>query len=317
MTIHRPPERAPGNNSAHRPGTAPDPVLAPLTGPQTAQLIRLALDAAGENGLHATFDGTDALLLSPGPLLPQLSSDLVAGLSNLARVVAPEHPHRWPRLVHDHFNRLGAHLSDGPPPPPTDPTRDLIARLVPTTALPSSWTAGMPEFLPGLLAVPATHTDGVVTLHLDPNDFGMTREDALDTALTNLRHHPDHVEHFTHEGATITALSGSTFAASRALVLDTVLRETLHTENPPHGVLVALPARSLLLIHVIDDLAILPALAVMLGLSLRTHTTQPGPLTPWIHHVTAAGWSPATTQPDDLRSVHLTPALQSLTRTLP
>lgn len=306
MTIQHPPERASGNDSA----------LAPLTGPQTAHLVRLAVAAAGEFGLRATFDGTDALLLSPGPLLPGLDSDLVAGLGNLARIVATEHPHRWPQLVSDHFHRLGEHLSHGPPAPPTDPVRDLVARLVPTTSLPPAWTAGTPEFLPGLLAVPATHDDGVVTLHVDAADFGMTRAEALDAALTNLRRRPDHVEFVDHEGAAIAVIGGSTFAASRALVLDTVLRETLHVEDPPHGVLVALPARSLLLVHVVTDLSILPALAVMLGLSLRAYSTQPGPLTPWIQYVADAKWQPATTQPTDLDAIHLTPVLHALTRTL-
>ncbi|GAB2567537.1 DUF1444 domain-containing protein [Kribbella endophytica] len=302
MTIHHPPERASGNNCA----------LAPLTEPQAAHLVRLALDAAGERGLRATFDGTDALLLSPGPL----DATLIAGLSNLARIVAGEHPHRWPQLVSDHFNRLGEHLSHGPPAPPTDPVRDLVARLVPTTSLPPAWTAGTPEFLPGLLAVPATHDEGVVTLHLEPADFGMTRAEALDAALANLRRLPDQVEYVDHDGATIAVIGGSSFAASRALVLDTVLRESLRVENPPHGVLVALPARGLLLVHVVTDLSILPALAVMLGLSLRAHAIQPGPLTPWIQYVADATWHPATTQPKDLEAIHLTPVLQALTRTL-
>ncbi|GAB3822395.1 hypothetical protein [Kribbella italica] len=306
MTIHHPPERASGNDRA----------LPPLTASQAAHLVRLALDAAGERGLRATFDGTDALLLAPGPLLPHVRSGLVAGLGNLARIVAPEHPQRWPQLVSDHFDRLGEHLSHGPPPPPTDPVRDLVARLVPTTSLPPAWTAGTPEFLPGLLAVPATHDDGVVTLHLDPADFGMTRAEALDAALANLRRRTDQVELVDHEGAAIAVIGGSSFAASRALVLDTVLRETLHVENPPHGVLVALPARSLLLVHVVTDLSILSALAVMLGLSLRAHSTQPGPLTPWIQYVADSSWYPATTQPKDLEAIHLTPVLHALTRTL-
>jgi hypothetical protein len=312
MTIHHPdpPERAPGNHSSDR------CALTPLTSAQAAHLVQLAVSTAGEHGLRATFDGVDSLILRPGPSVPGLDSDLIAGLTNLARIVATEHPHRWPHLVNDHFACLSRHLRQGPPSPPTDPARDLLARLVPTSALPAAWTAGTPEFLPGLLAVPATQDDGVVTLHLDPSDYGMTRAEAIDTALANLRRRPDELEYADHDGATVAVLSGSTFAASRALVLDTVLRETLHVENPPYGVLVALPARNLLLVHVIEDLSLLPALAVMLTISLRTHATQPGPLTPWIHHVSGGTWAPATTQPADLNAIHLTPALHALTRSL-
>ncbi|ADB30045.1 hypothetical protein Kfla_0940 [Kribbella flavida DSM 17836] len=319
------PERAHGN---HLP---PDPpvrrALPPLSRAETAHLVRLAVAAAAEHGLQATYDGTDALRLTPavrrapstdppGSFELGCGGEIVAGLTNLARMVAAERSHRWPQLVAEHFDRLGDHLLHGPPPPPADPSRDLLARLTPTSSLPPSWTAGLREFLPGLLAVPATTDNGLVTMHLDPSDFGMTRAEALSTGLANLRRLPDTVEYVDHDGARIAVLSGSSFAASRALVLDTVLRETLHVENPQYGVLVALPVRSLLLIHVVTDLSVLPAIAVMLGLSLRTHAEHPGPLTPWIHHVTGSTWSPATTQPDDLEAIHLTPEVQALARTL-
>ncbi|MDX6281285.1 MAG: hypothetical protein QOH03_2356, partial [Kribbellaceae bacterium] len=93
--------------------------------------------------------------------------------------------------------------------------------------------------------------------------------------------------------------SGSNFAASRALVLDTVLRESLHVENPPYGVLAAMPVRDLLLVHVITDLSVLRALGMMLNLAGRSHATDPGPLSPWVYLVGPTGWQPATRTADD------------------
>ena len=54
-------------------------------------------------------------------------------------------------------------------------------------------------------------------------------------------------------------LTGGMFTASRALVLDTVLRESLRVENPPFGCLVAMPARDMLLIHVVRDQTVVSA----------------------------------------------------------
>ena len=312
-------ERAAGN---HHP-------LAPLTQAQLTHLVQLCVTAAAERGLHATYNGTDALLLAPGtgPFAPGFSPPLIAGLTNLARVVARHRQRDWPHLVATHFDELRINLHTGPPGPPADPERDLLLSLTPKTSLPPDWTTQTPEFLPGLLAVPCTYDDSVATLHCDPSDFGMTPAEAHQAGMANLRRLTDTIEYVENDGAQLAVLRGSPFAASRALVLDTVLRESLHTEDPPHGVLVALPVRSLLLIHIITDLSVLPALASLLAITLRTHAELPGPLTPWIYLAAPpasaatmiAGphpWTPATTQPTDLRDLRPSPDFLALAQTL-
>ncbi|TDO34655.1 hypothetical protein EV643_12614 [Kribbella sp. VKM Ac-2527] len=310
-------ERAAGN---HHP-------LAPLTQAQLAHLVRLCVTAAAERGLHATYNGSDALLLEPRTeaFAPGFSPPLIAGLTNLARVVARNRQRDWPHLVATHFDELRINLHTGPPPPPADPERDLLLSLTPKTSLPPDWTAQTPEFLPSLLAVPCTYDDNIATLHCDPSDYGMTPAEAHQAGLANLCRLTDTVEYVENDGAQLAVLSDSPFAASRALVLDTVLRETLHIEDPPHGVLVALPVRSVLLIHVITDLSVLPALASLLAITLRTHTELPGPLTPWIYLAAPQGsgapmvappWTPATTQPANLRDLRPSPAFLALAQTL-
>jgi hypothetical protein len=253
MTIDSSTARAQDNHSDR-----PDPVLIPLTRTQAARLVRLGLTAAARLGLQLTYEGGAALV----PVEPTAGSPIL-GLSNLARVVSTQEADRWPTLVEEHFVQVLHQLRMGPPRPPTDPERELIQRLVPRHALPAEWTADRADFLPGLIGVPATAQDGVVTMFLDPSDLGLTWSAAERYGLANLRRLTDHVEHVDHDDIRIALVTGTIFTASRALVLDAVLRESLHLETPPYGVLAAVPARDVLLIHVIRDLSVIPALGVL------------------------------------------------------
>jgi hypothetical protein len=276
---------------------------------------------AGRDLLTAYIPETGTLAVPPsclpaaGPLAAHLGGAFF-GLGNLARTVAAQPRQRWAQLVEQHFDDLLATVQR-PPNLPTDPERQLYLRLAATSSLPVEWTAHLPEFLPGLVAVPATSNNGTFSLHFDPSTFGLTWTEAHRIALTNLNQFTDHVTHIDYDGVHLAVLSDTTWAASRALVLDTVLRESLQIENPQYGLLVALPARHLLLIHVIRDLAVIPALGAMLHLTHDAYEAAPGPLTRSIYLVDESGWHPATTSPPDhpLRH-HLSPHLQALTQSL-
>ncbi|NIK54530.1 hypothetical protein [Kribbella shirazensis] len=290
----------------------PDPVLTPLSRRQADRLVHLALRAATDLGLTVTYQGGAALV----PADPSADRP-VLGLSNLARIIARFEEDRWPSLIEEHFTGMLAQLSQGPPPPPADPERELIQRLVPRDALPSSWTSDRPDFLPGLISVPSAETDGVVTMYFEPADLGLTWSDAERFGLANLRRLKDQVEYVDHDDLRITFVSGTGYAASRALVLDTVLRETLQVEHPPYGVLAALPARDTLILHVIEDLSVLPALGVLLNVAARCYSRDPGPLSPEVHLVTPGlTWHPATTELPDHAPLRLSPELESLTKLL-
>lgn len=292
-----------------------DPVLTPLTRKQAALLVHLGLTIAARLGLDVTYEGGAALVP-----VESTGSGPVLGLSNLARTLSRYAEDHWPDLIEEHFVQLLGCVRHGPPAPPADPERQLIQRLVPREALPADWTADRPDFLPGLLSVPATVEDGIVTMFLEPSDLGLTWSAAEHLGLTNLRRLTDHVEYVDHDDLRISLITGTSFAASRALVLDTVLQETLQLESPPpHGVLVALPARDLLLIHVIRDLSVIPALGLLLNLAARSHTHDPGPLSPEVHLVTldpTPTWHPATTQSPDHTPLRLSLQLDALTKLL-
>jgi hypothetical protein len=284
-----------------------DPALAPLSAAEAAHLIRLATEAAAERGLEVTYDGAGALVTKAGA---------IAGLTNLARTASGQRRHHWRQLVGAHFDQIAGMVRSGAPAPPADPVNELYLRLIPGEALPAVWTELTPEFVPGLLTVPATHSAGAVTMHLDPQDFGLTRAAATEAGLANLRRLTDKVEYVRDEGAELAVLSGSTFTASRALVLDTVLRESLHVENPPHGVLVAMPVRDLLLVHVISGDSLIPSLSLMLTIAHRTYAEEPGPLVPWVYLVTEDGWHSATTQTDDWFQIRLSRDMLALAQRL-
>ncbi|MFI5696678.1 hypothetical protein ACIA58_32790 [Kribbella sp. NPDC051586] len=306
MTIDTFTEHAQGNNSH------PDPALAPLSRGQAARLVHLALSAAAELGLDLTYQGGAALVPAH-----RREDSPVLGLSNLARTLARFDEDDWPVLVEEHFDQLMEQLRQGPPTAPTDPERELIQRLVPRDALPPDWTAGRPDFVPGLLSVPSTSDDGIVTMYLQPSDMGLTWTDAERFGLANLRSLTDQVEHVDHADLRLAFVTGSPFAASRALVLDTVLRESLQVDHAPYGVLAAVPARDTLMLHVIRDLSVIPALGVLLNVAARSHAHDPGPLSPEVFLVTPDfRWLSATTLSPDYTPLRLSPELESLTKIL-
>jgi hypothetical protein len=266
-----------------------DPVLAPLSMVEAEHLIHLAESAASERGMRVTYDGDGALVTDAG---------LVAGLSNLARMVAGQRPRRWRQIVGAHFDQVAGSLRDGPPALPADPAAEVYLRLVSALAVPAGWGTSLPEFVPGVVTVPSTYADGAAAMYFDPEQLGLSGAEATEAGLANLRALTDDVDHVRHEDAEVAAVSGSMFTASRALVLDTVLRESLHVENPAYGVLAAMPNRDLLLVHVIEGDSIVPAMNLMATIATQYYAENPGPVTPHVYYVADGSWQQATTHAD-------------------
>jgi hypothetical protein len=77
-------------------------------------------------------------------------------------------------------------------------------------------------------------------------------------------------------------------------VLDTVLRESLQVENPPFGCLVAMPARDLLLVHVLRDQTVVTALDMLNTLATTMFGSRPGPVSPHVYYVADSEWQQVT-----------------------
>ncbi|GAA1612208.1 MULTISPECIES: hypothetical protein [Kribbella] len=309
-------EHAHGNNHGNDrrldPPGLPDPMLPPLTRRQADRLVQLALTAAAGLGLSLTYHDDAALV----PVDPA-TDDPVLGLCNLARVVGRFEEDRWPEIVSEHLAAVVEQFRAGPPEPPADPEHELIQRIVARDSLPPEWTVDRPDFLPGLIAVPSKQEDDIITMFLEPADLGLNRTDADRFGLANLRRLRDHVSFLDEEDIRIAHVSGTGYGASRALVLDTVLRESLQVPHAPYGVLAALPARDNLMLHVIKDLSVIPALGLMLSLAARSYARDPGPLSAEVYLVTPElVWHCATTAPPGELRLRPSAELEALARRL-
>lgn len=269
----------------------PHPVLLPLTTSQAERLVRLSEEAVAKRGFTMRYDGAGVLVAVDSDGAP-VRDGVSAGLANLARTVADLPRQRWHSAVAAHFDQLTS--PNRPPPIPDDLENELYLRLVCAATIDPEMAQGVPEFAPGVLTVPATYVGRGVAMHFNIESLGVPREEATRMGLANLRRLRDEVEPVRFDGAEFTALTGSMFTASRALVLDTVLRESLQVENPPFGCLVAMPARDMLFVHVLRDQTILKALQLLITTAGSIFTTRPGAVSPHVYYVTEHEWHQVT-----------------------
>jgi hypothetical protein len=272
----------------------PHPVLTPLTMPQADRLVHLAEAAVAERGYSMRYDGAGALVAvgdDDGPAGDAPS----AGLVNLARTVGGLPRQQWRSAVAAHFDQM---LPSGERPMvPEDLENELYLRLVCAATIQRGWTDRVPEFVPGVVTAPATYTGRAVAMHFDIDSLGVPWDEITRMGLANLRRLEDEVELVQQPGANgaeIAMLTGGMFTASRALVLDTVLRESLRVENPPLGCLVAMPSRDMLLVHVVRDQTVVPAFGMLTELANCFFADSPGPVSPHVYYVIGNEWQQVT-----------------------
>jgi len=254
-------------------------------------LVRLSEEAVAKRGFTMRYDGAGTLVSVDSDGAP-VRDGVSAGLMNLALTVANLPRQQWRSAVAAHFDQLLA--LDGPPTIPDDLENELYLRLVCVATIDPEMAEGVPEFAPGVLTVPATYVGRGVAMHFDLDSLGVPWNEATRIGLANLRRLRDEVETVRYNGAEVTALTGSMFTASRALVFDTVLRESLRVENPPFGCLVAMPARDLLFVHVLRDHTMLNALQLLITTAVTMFNTRPGAVTPHVYYVTDNEWHQVT-----------------------
>ena len=275
-------------------GNRPHPELTPLTITQADRLVRLAEAAVAERGLPMRYDGSAGLVPIGADGAP-VADGPFAGLVNLARTVGGLPRQQWRDAVAAHFDQM---LPSGDRPMiPDDLEAELYLRLVSASAIHPGWRDRVPEFVPGVLTAPATYAGRAVAMHFDIDSLGVPRAEITRMGLANLRRLKDDVELVRDpggDGAEVAMLTGGMFTASRALVLDTVLRESLRVENPPFGCLVAMPARDMLLIHVVRDQTVVSAFGMLTKIANCFFADSPGPLSPHVYYVTGNEWQQVT-----------------------
>ena len=209
-----------------------------------------------------------------------IDDDRTIGLDNLARTISLMPRKRWVRVVRDQLTALTAQRPDRPPRP-----EDLRVKLWPQVKADALLTYEPLEPLPGVVAVLAAQGDRV------SHEFGRLdlvgdREEAYETALGNLaglprpRHTRRRIDPRV-KGSWVEFLDSSdAYGAARVVVLPDLLRTVLRTDFPPHGVLVAVPTKFELWVHLPVDEDVVETALSMSWLAFRTWAEEPYPISP-------------------------------------
>lgn len=246
------------------------PQLPGLSAADTRWLIHEAQRVLTDLGHSST--------VADGPALT-LADDRVMGLDNLARTLSLMPRKRWSRAVRDQLStRVG--MRPEPPAP-----RDLRVKLWPKERADDFLAYHALEPLPGVVAVLAAQGDGV-SHEFGALDLVGDRDAAYDTALANLvglplpRHTRRRIDPRVG-GSWVEFLdSRDAYGASRVAVLPEMLRRVLRTEFPAQGVLVAVPTKFELWVHVPVDDDVIDTAVTMSWLAYRTWSEEPYPISP-------------------------------------
>jgi hypothetical protein len=112
-------------------------------------------------------------------------------------------------------------------------------------------------------------------------NWGRSTEELFRIGLEHVRDEPgmDADAFEAEKGISFQLLGGeSHFVASRSLLLDEYL-----TEGCPHGVLVAMPHRHVVLYHPIKDLSVVKAISSLIAVAHGMYSKGPGSITPNIY----------------------------------
>ena len=279
-------------------------------------LAALARGAFAERGLETLYDGAGCLIGADGHRF---------GLSNLSVAIAKLPRTEWPGLVAEHARAM-ASTQTVVEPRSLEQARDmLLLRLCDGGQIPPDWSTYATEVLPGIVVLAA--------LDYPTHVSHLTREDALEpyggwaavepVALENLRRLPAPNHFSTQAGpepdSTVHVFHSEDFyGASRFLVLDELLKTTLLVERPANGVLVAVPNRHMLGVHIVTGVGVVEAMRGLLQLSTTQYDASPGPLSPHVFYRAADGHTQQVshTGPDGQLVVEVTGRFEATWRSL-
>ena len=247
-----------------------EPRLPGLTTADTRWLVAEARRVLTELGETSTV--VDGVALT-------LADERVMGLDNLARAISRMPRKRWARAVRDQLTTLHPARPDRPPA-----KQDLRVKLWPAERADDLLEYEALEPLPGLVAVVAAQGDGY-SQEFGRLDLVGDRDEAYDVALGNVAAlpRPRHTRRRIHPrvpGSWVEFLdSPDAYGAARVTVLPDLLRK-LRIDFPPHGVLVAVPTKFELWVHVPVDEDVLDTAVAMSWVALRTFAEEPYPISP-------------------------------------
>ncbi len=289
----------------------PDETFPFLTAPAAAALRSEAAAAFAERGLE--------MLVFADHLVDDAGREF--GLYNLAAACHGDErgPSAWPELVREHVRKVleGLDAVDVIESMSDDELRERVfPRLHERAGLP-------PERVPGHAV---DFSDDVVELfNLDLPETVILLDDAtVDRLGGRGRLRPlalDHlragladlaIQRFRTDAATIDVVSGdSMFAASSVLVLPDLL-EHFELGPAPHGVVVAMPFRHQVLLHVIRDASVVESLSGLVSVAINGFGDGVGPLSPHAYWWHDGVFEQLTHLEGDTMSIHVGPAFQQV-----
>ncbi len=277
------------------PPTDPDPVFPVLSREDAATLVHLARQTFAEHGRETVPDGSGALD----------GDGQVHGLANLAATLSTVPRGRWSAMVRQHVATM-MRANDTVDPTTLEQARAiLLPKIRMVQDIPAPVPDYAPEVLPGVLAVAALdYPTHVSELLADARIEELGGWDAVrEVAWQNLRQLPaparqDVAADPERDDATVHVLTSTDFfGASRVLVLDEVLAG-MGIERPSHGVLVCVPNRHLLALHVLRGVGVVAAMNVMVQLARGECDGRPGPVSPHVYYRAVDGQTQQVTRVD-------------------
>ncbi|WP_147525126.1 hypothetical protein [Cellulomonas timonensis] len=256
-----------GRRKGEQEGPA-DEALPMFTVEQAARFASAAQRAFAEAGMETVLEG--GVLRASEGVLP------LHGIATRAAAV-PER--EWPALLAQHAGVMAPALQGSLAP---EPIRDeqVYLRVLERDAIPGGMEVG-DDIVGDLVAVLGIdYPDHVETLS------GAKAIDRLggwasvrETGLRNLRAlAAEQVKVYALDsGGDLHVSTGGYFHASRLLVLGDVLAADFKLESPRHGVLVAVPNRTLIIVHPLEGLSVIEAMRTLIGMAAN-QSSGPGGL---------------------------------------
>lgn len=269
-----------------------DPALPALSCSDAAALVEIAQKILLEAELPSSYDGAGYLQVG----------DVRLPLASMASSAAKAARQSWPTVVRRHVHNLLAVLAASLPAT-LDEARTLLLPLLrsndPARPLPEY----AEEILPGVMVLAAldyrSHVTDVMSDDLIAHYGGWTV--VMNAAMINLQSLPeptisDVIGDPNRDDSTVHVLMfEDSFGASRLLRLPEVL-SGIGVERPRHGVLVAVPHRHLLAVHVVRGEGVVPALRALSRLASREFGTGPGPISPHVYYRSPGGQAQQVTR---------------------
>jgi hypothetical protein len=220
----------------------------------------------------------------------------VVGLDNLARTLSRLPRRRWQRAVRDQLTTLCAARIDEPPDP-----EDLRVKLWPRERADDHLEYEALEPLPGLVAVLAAQGEGF-SKEYGKLDMVGDRDEAYAKALANVAAlpRPRHTRRRIAPGVQsswVDFLDSDPYGAARVTILPELLRR-MRIDFPAHGVLVAVPTKFELWVHVPVDEDVVETAVRMAWVCLQTFSEEPYPVSPDVFLVSPDMHAVALVRPD-------------------